>query len=273
MWAGFESFPWRRHARQAAIIAMTALPACAHDPAERPQPVRLLLTFAPTRTGMQSLLDHYTATLPDVTVTQHGMGTSLAAVSALNAGEGDVALAWADVVYAAYRRGTENAPYPHVNLSAMAVLAMNKFYVFVRSGSALRRIEDLRGKRVALAQPGAGGSEFLTRIVLAAHDMSYADLQGEVQPFEEGAQRFAEGAKDAMIDVGGVEYDVRALSAPTDPHTLRLLPVSDAVIARLRAEYPFIKPVVLPPGELPAQHESIQTVGVDQLLICRRDLD
>lgn len=78
---------------------------------------------------------------------------------------------------------------------------------------------------------------------------------------------------DAMIAVGGVEYDVRALSAPTDPHTLRLLPVSDAVIARLRAEYPFIKPVVLPPGELPAQHESIQTVGVDQLLICRRDLD
>lgn len=260
----------RVEAHHALLLCLATFPACAGPAPEPTQPVRLLLASRPTGAGLQSLVDHYNARLPHLKVSQQGTGGSVVVVSALNDGEGELGVAQADVVYAAYRRGTEDVRFPHANLSAIAVLTINKFYVFVRRGSELRRIEDLRGKRIAVAER-TGASELFTRIVLGAHKMSYSDVKVEFQPFEEMGRRFADGTMDAMIIVGSAS--ARAISAPTDPNTLRLLPISDVIIRALRAEYPFVKPIVLPAEELPDQKTPVQTVGVDQLLICRKDLD
>lgn len=253
----------------ALLICLATCASCARPAAEPSQRVRLLLASRPTGAGLQSLVDHYNAKLPHLKVSQQGTGGSVVVVSALNGGEGEIGMSQADVVYAAYRHGTEAAQYPHANLSAIAVLTVNKFYVFVHRGSAFRRIEDLRGKRIAVAQR-TGASELFTRIVLGAYGMSYSDVHVEFQPFEEMGRRFGDGTRDAMIIVGSAT--ARALSAPTDPTTLLLLPISDRAISALRAEYPFVKPVVLPAEELPGQ-TAIQTVGVDSLLICRKDMD
>jgi hypothetical protein len=152
----------------------------------------------------------------------------------------------------------------------MAVLSVNKFYVFARRGSGIRRIEDLRGKRVAVA-PRTGASELFTRIVLRAYDMTYADMHVEFQPFNEMGRLFAEGANDAMIIVSA--GTARDIAAPSQPNTPLVLPIADRIITALRAEYPFVKPVVLPPDELPKDSLPVHTVGVDSLLICRKDLD
>jgi TRAP transporter TAXI family solute receptor len=219
---------------------------------------------------MQGLIDYYNAQVPNVKVSQQRTGGSVVLVSALNAGQGELGLAQADVVYGAYRRGTEDVRFPHSNLSAIAVLNINKLYVFVRRASEFRRIEDLRGKRVAIAER-TGASELFTRIVLGAHKLSYSDVKVEFQPFEDMGRRFVDGTMDAMIIV--TSATARAISSPADPGTLRLLPISDVIIRELRGEYPFVKPVVLPAEELPGQIAPVQTVGVDQLLICRKDLE
>jgi hypothetical protein len=256
--------------RLVAVVCLAAVSACAQPAAEPSAPVRLLLASRPTGPALQSLVDHYNAKLPHLKVSQQGTGGSVVVVSALNSAEGEIGMAQADVVYAAYRRGTEAAQFPHTNLAAIAVLTVNKFYVFVRRSGALRHIEDLRGKRVAVA-PRTGASELFTRMVLGAYDMSYSDVKVEFQPFDEMGRRFADGTMDAMIMVGS--GTARALSSPTDPNTLLLLPISDRVVGALRTEYPFVKPVVLPAEELPGQMAPVQTVGVDSLLICRKDLD
>jgi uncharacterized protein len=266
-----ERQAWRRRARYAALAGLAACASCDKAPQVRAQPVRLVLASRPASAGLTSLVDHFNAKLPHLTVSQYGTGGSVVVVTAVNAGEGDIGLAQADVVYAAYRRGTEDAPFPHANLSAIAVLTVNKFYVFVHRGSRLRRIDDLRGKRIVIAQRTGSASELLTRMVLGAHHMSYSDVKVEFAPFDEMGQRFADGASDAMIIVGS--GTARSYSAPTDPQTLELLPIGNSIIRALRTEYPFLKPVVLPSEELPGQHEPIKTLGVDSLLICRKNLD
>jgi TRAP transporter TAXI family solute receptor len=231
----------------------------------------VLLASRLTGSGLQSLVDHYNTSLPHLNVTQEGTGGSVALVSAINDGHGDIGTAQADVVYAAYRRGTEDAPFPHTNLSAIAVLNIHRLYVFVRSGSGLHGIEDLRGKRVLVAERSGSASELLTRMVLKAYDISYSDMNVEFAPFEIMRQRFANGTQDAMIIVNNL--DARAAAAPSDPHTVRLLPVSDRVMNVLRTDYPFVRPSLLPDNALPTQRRPVQTVEVDALVICRKDLD
>jgi TRAP transporter TAXI family solute receptor len=222
-----------------------------------------------TQPGLQSLVDHYNTKLSHVRVSQEGTAGSVVVVSALHRGHGDIGMAQADVVYGAYRRGTEDVRFAHTNLSAIAVLNVNKLYVIARNGSRFRRIEDLRGQRIAVAQRG-GASELFTRVVLAAHGMSYSDIMVEFHPFEDMGRDFAAGTMDAMIIVSGTPVQAQTATAR---HDVRVLPISETVIRALRAEYPFVKPLLLQSDELPRLTAPVQTVGVDNLLICRKDLD
>jgi TRAP transporter TAXI family solute receptor len=54
---------------------------------------------------------------------------------------------------------------------------------------------------------------------------------------------------------------------------IRLLPVEPDAVARIRADYPFFKPVVIPTGTYRGLERDLPTVGVDNLLVCRVGLD
>ena len=41
---------------------------------------------------------------------------------------------------------------------------------------------------------------------------------------------------------------------------------------RIRADYPFLKPAIIPRGTYTGQTGDIATVGVDNVLVCREDL-
>jgi TRAP transporter TAXI family solute receptor len=52
-----------------------------------------------------------------------------------------------------------------------------------------------------------------------------------------------------------------------------LLPLEGPAIDAVRRESIFLHPTVIPEGTYPGQHGPIHTVGVHNLLVCRRDLD
>ena len=51
------------------------------------------------------------------------------------------------------------------------------------------------------------------------------------------------------------------------------MPLTGPAIERLRHDYPFFRPTVIPGGMYPGHPEPMQTIGVDNLLVCRRGLD
>jgi TRAP transporter TAXI family solute receptor len=54
---------------------------------------------------------------------------------------------------------------------------------------------------------------------------------------------------------------------------VRLLPVPRGQVQAMRAQYPFLEPMVVPAGTYEGQDADVETVGVSNLLLCRRDLD
>ena len=78
----------------------------------------------------------------------------------------------------------------------------------------------------------------------------------------------AAGRIDAMFDNGVYEAASVSEALRAGAH---LVPITGPRVDQLRQTYPFFKQAVIPRG-MYEQPSTVATIGVDSLLICRRDL-
>jgi uncharacterized protein len=255
----------RRPGTAAALLLSLCATACSSGAAApRSQELTLWSGIAPGFTN--DLIRRFNLALPQTRIGLQPTSGGVVAVSAVDAGKGQLGLAQSDVVYIAYRRGIEKNQYPHKNLRAIAVLWVNTLHVLVRHDSPFRTIASLKGRRVGIIPPGTSG-EFSTRIVLDAHGMSYADVHPIFEPTGGLVPKLASGEIDAVFSANPILLDTVAQTVP-----LRLLPMDRTAINELRGSYPFLKPVTIAANQLHGQTEPIETLGAEWLLVCRSDL-
>jgi uncharacterized protein len=63
------------------------------------------------------------------------------------------------------------------------------------------------------------------------------------------------------------------ITAATGSPDVHLVPITRDAVRHIRQQYPFLKPMLIPKHTYPGQGSDIETVGVDNLLVCREDLD
>ena len=252
-----------------AIAAVCAL-ACGRAQVRRePIPVRFLVPTPSPSVALTEFMATLDRALPDANVALLPTSGSVVVTSAIQTGSGEVGLAQADVVYLAYRKGTSANAYPHGNLSGVALGAVNRVCIFVRRNGPIRTVKDLRGRRVAIAPDGTAGA-LLTRTVLDAYGIAYADLSVKTHQIGEMGRFFTEEQLDAMIMVGAI--DPNTITAPVNPAELRLLPINGEGMNRLRSEYLFITTTTVLSREMVGLSGDVPTVGAYSLVICRKDL-
>jgi hypothetical protein len=78
------------------------------------------------------------------------------------------------------------------------------------------------------------------------------------------------GDLDAMFVVGADPVDAVRVATRGGG---RVLPLTGPAIERLRHEYPFFRATVIRAGEYQEHSTGIPTIGVENLLVCRRGLD
>ena len=192
----------------------------------------------------------------------------LANVDYLQSGIGDVTFTQSDIAYTALTKGTESNPTPHTNLRGLAVTWMVALHLVVGPRMNFHNLNDLRGKRVGIGLPG-GGTGVTAQIILAQSGL-LSDVELVRVPPTQVASHLAGGTIDAEFITGSYPADLvtAALAAPGT----RLVSIQGSGISDLKANYPFLRPMVIPANTY-GQHEDIHTVGVDILLICRENLN
>lgn len=261
--------------RCASLVVLVALPCVAACEAQPIEPERISLTIVSGGRGgafyplAVALADVYRAELPEVE-THVESGGSGRNVQAVQDGRAQLAFTQADVAYLAYRHGTEADPRPYTELRGIAVLWQNTVQLAVRRASAIRAIPDLRGRHVSVGTPGSG-SETLAHTVLESYGLSYEDLHPEFLSFSDSMARMRDGSVDAMFVSAGVP--IQALSELSLEPGLRFLSIPRAHVTSLRGQYPFMQPLVVPGGTYRGLDRDLETMGVSNLLVCRRDLD
>jgi hypothetical protein len=265
-----------RSSRVAGIVGIalvTAAGASCREP--EPPPARKEIRLTTGTPGArfhplgQALARAYAAALPMLDVRLLDTAGSVANVEALERGDADVGLSYADVAYTAYVGGLDGRQASFAELRGIAVLELAPVHLVVRAGSKIADPTDLRGRRVAVGPPGSG-SALTAEIVLRALGIDASAVDVEPLKYNEAAAQLAAGTIDALFVNGSDPVDsVRASTLAG----ARILPLGGPAIERLRHDYPFFRPAVIHGGTYPGHPAPIRTIGVDNLLLCRRGLD
>ncbi len=253
-------------------------------------PVRTSVVRVAGTMVAESLAEDYARALPTLTVQNVPVSNTVAIVDAIQRGDADVGVSYADVVYAAYAAEGEAAPGQET-LRAIAALRIAPLLLLARDTSGIRRIEDLPGHSVrTTGTPDPNDLRFrewkipaslssgnprarvtsLSELVLLGFRIDRNSLRARVMPQADAFTELIGGALDALFLV---VYDSDTPVSEALRHGARLIPLEGAAIDRLRQAYPFIRPVSIPAGTYPGQQAPLHTVGVDIVLVCRRDLD
>ncbi|WP_034328794.1 TAXI family TRAP transporter solute-binding subunit [Alkaliphilus transvaalensis] len=212
-----------------------------------------------------------TSHVDGVTANAESTGASVENVNLLNIGDVDFALVQNDISYYAFN-GIEmfDDRDPMKNLRGIATLYPETIQIVANASADINSIEDLRGKRVAVGAPGSG-TEANARQILAAHGLTYDDIQADYLSFAEAADNLKDGHVQAAFVTAGTP--TAAITDLSTTHSINLLPISSDVAKSLIAEYPYYAEVKIPAGTYRNQDTEVNAVAVMAMLTVRAGLD
>ncbi len=132
--------------------------------------------------------------------------------------------------------GKPNVP----GLRLIANLYPESVHVVVKKGSGIKSVADLKGKRVALDEPGSG-TLVNARAILAAYGVSEKDIKPEYIKPNQAGDKMKDGSLDAFFFTGGAPAGAIAELASAGGG-IDILPIDGPQAEALRKSSPFFAP-------------------------------
>jgi TRAP transporter TAXI family solute receptor len=175
-------------------------------------------------------------------------------------GELDLALANAAITYFAVRgEAGWDRPYP---VRAVMTLAPNVALFVTRESSGIRRIPELRGKRVVLGPAGAG-FDFFLRPLLEAHGVAWDELT-ELHNTQAGAVDMLADGSAAAAFLGGA-VPTASITQASSSQGVFFIPYETAAIDKLTGEYLFFRRGSVPAGTYRGQDADFDGLDVGSM--------
>ena len=180
-----------------------------------------------------------------IVVTAQASNGSLANVNGISGGSMESGFSQSDVATWAQKgtgifEGKTNIP----DLRLIANLYPETVHVVVKKGSGIKSVADLKGKRVALDEPGSG-TLVNARLILAAYGVKETDIKPEYIKPNQAGDKMKDGALDAFFFVGGAPAGAIAELASSGAG-IELLPIDGPQAEGLRMASPFFANDVVP---------------------------
>jgi TRAP transporter TAXI family solute receptor len=257
--------------RLLAAVATVAAGCAAAEPERTRHSIRLATgtptgSFYAVGNALATLVDE---TRSDINVVVEASTRSVENLDSLEQGSSDLGFARADAAYRSYAQDA----VARDKLRGVAVVYPSVLHVVVRQGSPFQRISDLRRHRVGyLARgPDAPSSIPYFDLMAAGGGLRNADVRSGGMTFSSLTEALADREIAAAFMVVG--YPVPVLTQLSQRVGLRLLDIETEAAAEIRAHHPHYKPSMIPAGTYEGQNEAVSTVGIDNLLLCRAELD
>ena len=134
------------------------------------------------------------------------------------------------------------------------------------TGPSINRIEDLRGRRIAVG-PEGNITSLITFLILQQHGINAGDFIPSFLAFEDGMAALSDGQVDASVAVAAFPIPaVQELAANTN-FNYRLLPISRNTIDAIIAEHPAYGIITIPRGTYNRQAEDVLTIGTTNFML------
>jgi TRAP transporter TAXI family solute receptor len=204
---------------------------------------------------------------------KHGMrcsvestGGSVFNVNTIRAGELDFGVAQSDVQYNAtkgLKQFEKDGPYKE--LRAVFSLHPEPFTILARKEAGIKSIEDLKGKRFNIGNPGSGTRAAADELIAAlGWKLSDFGLVSELKADEHGAA-LCDNKIDAFIY--GVGHPSANIQDPTTTCGAKLVPITGPAVDKLVATAPYYAKVDIPGGLYAGNPNPTPTYGVLATLV------
>ncbi len=180
----------------------------------------------------------------------------------------DLALAQSDTAFDAFH-GRGSFAQAIQNIRTVTPLYTEAVHILVRKPLYIRRVEELRGKRVAMGPQGSG-TESTAAAVLAAAGLTLSEVAIRHLGVEETMTALRHGELDAAFLMSGVPS--AAVTGVLADGTASLLEPDLDLLERLHAACPFFLSKNIEPTDYPGLTEEVTTPAVQALLVGRSDL-
>ncbi len=176
-----------------------------------------------------------------IVATAQASNGSVANVNGIAGGAMESGFSQADVATWAQKgtgiyEGKPNVP----GLRLIANLYPESVHVVVKKGAGIKSVADLKGKRVALDEPGSG-TLVNARAILAAYGLKESDIKPEYIKPNQAGDKLKDGSLDAFFFTGGAPAGAIAELASAGGG-IDILPIDGAAADTLRRSSPFFAP-------------------------------
>ena len=173
-----------------------------------------------------------------IIATAQASNGSLANVNAIAGGSMEAGLSQSDVATWAYTGTGAFEGKPKVaDLRMIANLYPESIHLVVKKGSGIKSVADLKGKRVALDEPGSG-TLINARMVLAAWGVKETDIKPDYIKPNQAGDKLKDGSLDAFFFVGGAPAGAIAELASSGVG-IELVPLTGGPADALRKQNPY----------------------------------
>jgi TRAP transporter TAXI family solute receptor len=188
---------------------------------------------------------------------------SVANINLIAKGEIDIAFVQNDIAYWALN-GEQMFKQPLVNVRAVAALYPEHIQIILAKNAGVKKVEDLKGKRVGVGAPGSG-TEGDAKAIMTLAGLQYSDMKVDFLDFGATTSRFKDNQIDAGFVVAG--YPTASVMDLALTKDITLLSFDDAFLAKLSQAHPFFVASHIPGKTYKGVDNDVKTPAVMAILV------
>jgi TRAP transporter TAXI family solute receptor len=218
--------------------------------------------------GIASILSKYAGVEAAAEVT----AASVDNCKLIAAKKSDLGLIMGDTGYDAFK-GLGNFKGRPLPLRTVTVLYPNLMHVVALEGKGIKKVADLKGKRVSTGAPGSGTEVKALRVLEAAGVNHEKDIRKDRLGASESAGALKDGKIDAYFWDGGVPTSSVLDLAASPGVKMVLIPHEDLIPKMVEKYGPVYYQTIIPKKLYTGVDVDTNVAGVGNLLMCHQDMD
>lgn len=224
--------------------------------------------YYPLGGGMANVLSKY---LPGVQATAEVTGGSVDNLKLIGSQPGQIGLSMVDAAIDA-AEGKDKFTSGKIPVRTLMVLYPNRMHVVSTEGRGVKKMSDLKGKRVSTGSPGSATEVMAFRVIEAAGLDRDKDMTRERLSVAESANALKDGKIDAFFWVGGLPTAAVTDVGATPNVKIVMIDTADAV-AKMNAKYGNLySQGVIPAKTYPGQATDNPIAVVQNILVANANM-
>lgn len=219
--------------------------------------------YYPLGGGMANVLSKY---VPGMQATAEVTGGSVANLQLIGTGKSEVGLSMVDAALDALR-GEDKFKSGKIPIRTLMVLYPNRKHVVTIESTGIKKMADLKGKRVSTGSPGSATEVMAFRVIEAAGLDKDKDMKRERLGVAESVNAVKDGKIDAFFWVGGIPTAAITDLGATPGVKIQMIDHAEVVDAMNKKYGPLYVQDVIPARSYPGQDAPNKVATVWNILV------